>query len=149
MSVLGEDLARLEEWLGARVLPLLDGEDTAVLGLYYSLLGPAHQHRVAALTIMEEAAINIDFKLLQQGDEEVLQAITSANVETVAKVLDVLGNVEMTSSIIYKYWAFETFLRHLDTFRDILGVVVDMSQTDSKCLKMFLCLALLRHIDVQ
>ena len=52
MSVLGEDLARLEEWLGARVLPLLDGEDTAVLGLYYSLLGPAHQHRVAALTII-------------------------------------------------------------------------------------------------
>ena len=112
MSVLGEDLARLEEWLGARVLPLLDGEDTAVLGLYYSLLGPAHQHRVAALTIMEEAAINIDFKLLQQGDEEVLKAITSANVETVANVLDVLGNVEMTSSKIYKYWAFETFLRH-------------------------------------
>ena len=110
MAVLMEDSHSLEDWMESRVLPLLDGNDTEMLLLYHTLL--AHETRINALNIIKENGLKINFRLLEEGHQDIFKEITTHNVDTVAEITDILGTVAVTPSKIYKYWAFETFLSH-------------------------------------
>ena len=110
MAVLREDSQRLEDWMQSRVLPLLDGNDTEMLLLYHTLL--AHETRINALNVIKENRLKINFTLFEEGHQDIFKEITKQNVDLVAEVTDMLGISTVTSSQIYNYWAFETFLSH-------------------------------------
>ena len=63
-----------------RVKPLLDGNNVVMLLLYHNLLD--HDTHVEALTLVSEAGnINIDFKLLEEGNKEAFKFINKENVD--------------------------------------------------------------------
>ena len=110
MAVLCEDRRRLEDWMECRVLPLLDGNDTEMLLLYHTLL--SHETQINALNLIKENGLKINFTLFE-GHQDIFKEITTHNIETIAEVADILGTLTVvTSSKIYKYWAFETFISH-------------------------------------
>ena len=110
MTVLREEWDRMEHWMETRVLPLMDGNDTEMLLLYHTLLD--HEVQIKALHIIKENSLKINFTLLEEGHQDIFKQISKQNVDTVAEIVDVLGNITMTSSKIYNYWASETFLSH-------------------------------------
>ena len=62
--------------------------------------------------MIKEKRLKINFTLFEEGHQDIFKEITKQNVDTVAEVSDMLGTSTVTSSQIYKYWAFETFLSH-------------------------------------
>ena len=75
-----EDKERREVWMVDRVKPLLDGNNVVMLLLYHNLLD--HDTHVEALTLVSEAGnINIDFKLLEEGNKEAFKFINKENVD--------------------------------------------------------------------
>ena len=110
MTVLRNDQEKLESWMMTRVLPLLDGEDIAMLLLYHTLL--EHENHVAALNRLLENSLKINFTLLEEGHKDVFKCVDKDNIHTLAEVLDIIGNENVTSSKIYRFWAFEVFIGH-------------------------------------
>jgi len=116
VNTLQADPDRLDKWMADKVLPLLDGFDVDTLLLCYSVLeevgSSKHKKHVEALEIIKEKNLAINYRLLDEGSEEVLDSLSDDNVETIAQILDILRNGQLTSSQVYRSWAFKVFLRH-------------------------------------
>jgi len=116
VNTLQTDPDRLDDWMVNKVLPLLDGFDTDMLLLYYSILGEVgsarHHKHVDSLNIIKEKGLVIDYRLLAEGSKEVLGCLSDENIEALAQILDILENGELTASQAYRCWALKVFLRH-------------------------------------
>jgi len=116
VSTLESDPDRLDDWMTSKVLPLLDGLDTERLLVCYSILeevgSTRHKKHVEALNIIKVKGIKIDYRLLEEGSEDVFELLREDNVETIAQLVDILGNDLLTASKVYHSWAFKAFLKH-------------------------------------
>jgi len=120
VQTLESDPTKLDVWMSDKVLPLLDGEDTDRLLLYYNILeqvgaGKKHDKHVEALNIIKDKRLHVNYRLLEEGSEEVFELLTDDNVEAIAQLLDILKNPNQTSSKVYHCWAFKVFLNHGET----------------------------------
>ena len=102
--------------LQEKVLPLVAGEDTEHLLLYYSVqeeLGREVGRHPAALQRLREAGVTLDYSLLAAGSSQLLHLLTKDNVEVVAELVELLG-VEggVTASAVCAAWAVRAFLLH-------------------------------------
>ena len=114
--------ARCRELLQDKVRPLLDGSDLARLLLYHRLQaglgegGQEHALHVTALTRLTEGGLSLDYSLLSQGGQELLQHLSQENVELVAELRLLLGAREedlgVGPSAVYGSWAATAFLQH-------------------------------------
>merc|ERR1719308_581730 len=116
VNTLKADPEGLDEWMAGKVLPLLDGLDIDMLLLCYTVLkevgSTKHQKHVEALEMLKEKNFGINYRLLEEGNGEVLESLNDENVETLAHILDILQNGHLTASQAYRSWAFKVFLRH-------------------------------------
>jgi len=117
VSNLQSDPERLEQWMSSKVLPLLDGLDAERLILCYSVLEEVgssenHQRHVEALNLIMEEGLHVDYRLLEQGSEEVLELLADDNVDTIAQLVTLLDNPKLSASKVFHCWAFKAFLQH-------------------------------------
>ena len=110
LTVLYQDKDRLQDWMVSRVLPLIDGRDIKMLLLYHQVL--ENDSTVEALTLLEEQSLKIDFTVFQRESEEILEYLSSDNIATIARVLQILQSSKITPSLVYRDWSFKVFFDH-------------------------------------
>ena len=110
LTVLHQDKERLQDWMVSRVLPLIDGHDVKMLLLYHQILG--NDNTVEALTLIQQNDLRIDFALLETESRDILQYLSSDNIETFARVVKILGSSKITPSLLYRDWALKAFFQH-------------------------------------
>ena len=110
LAVLYQDKDRLQEWMVTRVLPLIDGHDIKMLLLYHQIL--ENDSTVAALSLLEEQSLRIDFTVFQRESEEIFRYLSSDNIDTIARVLQILQSSKITPSLVYRDWSFKAFFDH-------------------------------------
>jgi len=116
ISILKEDASELTNWMRNKVLPLVDGNDSDRLLLCYTLLVQAgsieHHKYVEALRLIRENKLLINFNLLEEGNEHILDNLTDDTVDIIAQITGIMKVEQMKPSRVYHSWAFKVFRRH-------------------------------------
>ena len=111
------EVARSLGMLETKVLPLLDGADTARMLLYYRLVarvGGKVEHHIAALNRLTTAAVTVDYNLIVSRSGQLLDLLTAENVEVVAELVEEVGceGEGVTGSSVLGAWAAKVFMEH-------------------------------------
>jgi len=108
----------LVDWMSTKVLPLLSGEDTARMLLYYSVLhqvaGDRFTNHVTVLEMIKKSGVDLDFRLVESRSVKLLEMLDDKNVNLIAEIVDILKEIPgtITSSSVFGSWAFNVFMRH-------------------------------------